>query len=230
MGMTSQAAREKILRRLKTVPAKSNIQAAPALPNNTASKKKTAIRSSLKLADQLLKNRFEVIDASEQTLGQVLSQIAETQPYHWLLGNGNFYNEINMHLQQLDDQTITTFDQPFEALKETIFDDVDIGVTLCAAIIKDTGTLVIQPSPEEPRTLSLIPPIHLIFAGSAPLFESLSEYFAQLSADSLSTHSNLIFVSSPSKTADIQQKLAYGAHGPKRVIIVFSSGLPDEID
>ena len=32
--------------------------------------------------------------------------------------------------------------------------------------------------------------------------------------------SNLIFVSGPSKTADIQQTLAYGAHGPKRLIVV----------
>ena len=230
MGINSQAAREKILQRLKAVPTKLDAHTAPASPSDAAPEKKTATTSSVKLINQLLKNRFEVINAPEQTLNQVLSQVAETHSYHWLLGNGSFHDELNIHLQQLNGQTITKFDQPFESLKETIFNDADIGVTRCTAIIKDTGTLVIQPSPEEPRTLSLIPPIHLVFAGSAPLFESLSDYLAQLSLDSLGTFSNLIFVSSPSKTADIQQKLAYGAHGPKRVIIVFSSGQPDEIN
>jgi len=41
-----------------------------------------------------------------------------------------------------------------------------------------------------------------------------------LNPNSSQSPSNLLFISSPSKTADIQQKLAFGAHGPKRVIVL----------
>jgi L-lactate dehydrogenase complex protein LldG len=37
--------------------------------------------------------------------------------------------------------------------------------------------------------------------------------------------SNLIFISGPSKTADIQQTLAYGAHGPRELIVILTEGL-----
>jgi L-lactate dehydrogenase complex protein LldG len=37
---------------------------------------------------------------------------------------------------------------------------------------------------------------------------------------------NLLLVSGPSKTADIQQTLAYGAHGPKELVVVLVDDLP----
>ena len=36
---------------------------------------------------------------------------------------------------------------------------------------------------------------------------------------------NLLLVTGPSKTADIQQTLAYGAHGPKELVIVLINDL-----
>jgi L-lactate dehydrogenase complex protein LldG len=39
---------------------------------------------------------------------------------------------------------------------------------------------------------------------------------------------NLLLVTGPSKTADIQQVLAYGAHGPKELVIVLVNDLAEE--
>jgi len=226
MNTNSQNAREKILERLRLASRAAARKKPDIQKKERISIQDNPLSKPLSLRDQLQKNRFEVIVVRNETLPQILSaiveEIDESRPLSWLLGNGAVNNSIVDHLQKIDRQTAHQFDQPFETLKDSIFNDIDIGLTHCEAVIKNTGTLVIQPSADEPRTLSLIPPIHVIIANKAVVFDSLDGYFAQEIELSLIEHSNLIFVSSPSKTADIQQKLAYGAHGPKRVIVVLS--------
>jgi L-lactate dehydrogenase complex protein LldG len=227
MNTNNLTAREKILERLRLASRAAQTQKKPKIQKKERiSIQDNPLSKTLSLSDQLQKNRFEVIVVRNDTLPQILSAIVEkivkSRPLSWLLGNGSVNNNIVDHLQKIDRQTVHQFDRPFETLKDSIFNDIDIGLTHCEAIIKDTGTFVIQPSADEPRTLSLIPPIHVVIANKAAVFDSLRGYFAHEIEQSLIEHSNLIFVSSPSKTADIQQKLAYGAHGPKRVIVVLS--------
>lgn len=107
----------------------------------------------------------------------------------------------------------------FEDLKSDLFHSVDAGFTHARAAIAETGTLVLWPSSAEPRTLSLVPPVHFVLldaAHIAPTFFDLLR--VQDWAAGLPT--NALLISGPSKTADIQQTLAYGAHGPKELIVL----------
>jgi L-lactate dehydrogenase complex protein LldG len=108
--------------------------------------------------------------------------------------------------------------------KHTLFGQMQASVTSTVAGIADTGTLVLRPGPGEPRTLSLVPPVHVAVLRASRMYASLPAAMAglQLAAD---MPSNLLLVSGPSKTADIQQVLAYGAHGPKELIIVLIDDL-----
>ena len=83
--------------------------------------------------------------------------------------------------------------------------------------IAETGTLVVESSPQVPRTLSLVPPVHVVVIDEDSVVGSLHQALAHYENKSLPT--NLIFISGPSKTADIQQTLAYGAHGPRELIV-----------
>lgn len=109
--------------------------------------------------------------------------------------------------------------QRTEDWKRDLFDTVDAGVTSAVAAIADTGSLVLIPGPHEPRSLSLVPPVHVALVRASTLYASLYAAMAALNPQA-EMPTNLLLVTGPSKTADIQQTLAYGAHGPKELLIV----------
>lgn len=133
------------------------------------------------------------------------------------IGNNQFTDELFFALQDKFD--IQRYENDFHFLKKELFHDVELGVSLASAAISDTGALIIHTSKNEPRTLSLIPPHHFIMVKASSLFSNLTSYFQSIKKEKLPT--NLVLISGPSKTADIQQTLAYGAHGPENVTVFF---------
>ncbi len=120
---------------------------------------------------------------------------------------------------------VRRFDQPLQAWKAELFDRIDAGITSTEAGIADTGTLLLCPGAHEPRTLSLVPPLHVAVLHASRLYASLPAALDAL-APQHDMPTNLLLVSGPSKTADIQQTLAYGAHGPTELVIVLVDDLP----
>jgi L-lactate dehydrogenase complex protein LldG len=119
---------------------------------------------------------------------------------------------------------VRVFNQPLEAWKLALFDTVDASVTSAQAGMADTGTLVLIPGPHEPRTLSLVPPVHVAVLMASQLYASLPAAVLAL-APERDMPANLLLVTGPSKTSDIQQTLAFGAHGPKELVIVLVNDL-----
>ncbi|WP_317205194.1 lactate utilization protein C [Janthinobacterium sp.] len=119
------------------------------------------------------------------------------------------------------------FARPLEEWKGELFDSVDAGFTLARCGIAATGTLVLAPDAASPRTVSLVPPLHVALVYADTLHADLhAACRAERWADGMP--SNLVLASGPSKTSDIQQTLAYGAHGPRWmwVIIVDANAAP----
>ena len=111
------------------------------------------------------------------------------------------------------------YDDPIESCKDFLFDGVDAGITTTRGGIAETGSLILWPDRNEPRTLSLVPPLHIAVLDAAHLHETLHGAMrAQAWAGDLPT--NALLVTGPSKTADIQRLLVYGAHGPKQLVIL----------
>ncbi|HYX20980.1 MAG TPA: lactate utilization protein, partial [Thermoanaerobaculia bacterium] len=114
---------------------------------------------------------------------------------------------------------LVRYDRSIEEMKGALFDEVDAGFTTTRGGIADTGGLILWPSPEEPRLLSLVPPVHLALLDVARIHGS----FWQAIRDegwAVRMPPNALLVSGPSKTADIEQTLAYGVHGPKRLVVI----------
>lgn len=107
-----------------------------------------------------------------------------------------------------------SFERPLAQWKGELFDTVDAGFTVARSGIAATGTLVIAPDAATPRTVSLAPPLHICLVYASSLHADLQAAArAERWADGMPA--NLVLVSGPSKTSDIQQTLAYGAHGPR---------------
>ena len=77
-------------------------------------------------------------------------------------------------------------------------------------------------SPEEPRANSLLPCVHVSLAPRGRILPGLAELFAALGAD---LPSALAIVTGPSRSADIEQILAIGVHGPGEVHVVLQSAM-----
>ncbi|NTZ87175.1 lactate utilization protein C [Burkholderia metallica] len=119
------------------------------------------------------------------------------------------------------------FDRPIDAWKAELFDTIDAGFTVARSGIAATGTIVLAPDAGTPRTVSLVPPLHIALVHANTLHADLhAAVHAERWQAGMPT--NLVLVSGPSKTSDIQQTLAYGAHGPRRlwVVIVTDSAAP----
>ncbi|WP_440223602.1 LutC/YkgG family protein [Dokdonella sp. MW10] len=111
------------------------------------------------------------------------------------------------------------YDESLETFKPTLFNEVDAGITTTLGGIAETGSLILWPDVREPRTLSLVPPLHIAILRASTLQPTLhAAMHAQGWAAAMPT--NVLLVTGPSKTADIQRLLVYGAHGPKQLVIL----------
>lgn len=99
------------------------------------------------------------------------------------------------------------------------------GITGVDAAIAETGTLVMgsnrlgeADAPGRGRTVSLLPPIHIAVLRKEQIVFSSISVFRRLSAGSMP--SQVIFATGPSRSADIENDLSIGVHGPCQLHII----------
>ncbi len=95
----------------------------------------------------------------------------------------------------------------------------DAGLTGADYALADTGTLVLLSSPQEARMISLLPPLHLAVVERSRLLTGLDELLSLL-PDPAAATSAMVLITGPSRTADIEQILVRGVHGPREVHVV----------
>ena len=74
-------------------------------------------------------------------------------------------------------------------------------------------------SPQEARMISLLPPAHIAVVPRARILTGLDELFTILPRPAETT-SSMVLITGPSRTADIEQILVRGVHGPGEVYAV----------
>ena len=95
----------------------------------------------------------------------------------------------------------------------------DVGITSADYALADTGTLVMLSTPREARLVSLLPPAHIAVIPRASILTGLDELFTVL-PDPAAQASSMVLITGPSRTADIEQILIRGVHGPGRITVL----------
>jgi L-lactate dehydrogenase complex protein LldG len=119
---------------------------------------------------------------------------------------------------------LVPYDRPVEAFKQELFGSIDAGFTDTVGGIAETGGLLLLPGPDEPRLLSLVPPIHIALLRASTIQDTLWSAIRCFEWGA-SPPPNALLISGPSKTADIEQTLAYGVHGPRRLVVLLVDDL-----
>ena len=98
--------------------------------------------------------------------------------------------------------------------------DDKVGVTGSFCALAETGTLVLLSGENQAATTSLLPETHIAVVSTSRLVVSMEDVWELLRAEIGELPRQINFVSGPSRTADIEMTLVYGAHGPFRVHVV----------
>ena len=96
---------------------------------------------------------------------------------------------------------------------------LDLGVTGALAGLADSGSLVLSHGQGRPRMASLVPEVHVAILEVNTIDHTLA-HWAQKHPEVVSETANLVMVTGPSRTGDIEQSLNLGVHGPRHVHIV----------
>lgn len=105
-----------------------------------------------------------------------------------------------------------------------------VSVTRSFAAVAETGTLALVSGPDTPTTLNLLPDTHIVVLPAGAVVGAFEEIWPLLRSrygDRVMPRT-LNFITGPSRSADIEQKLQMGAHGPRRLHILLVEG--DDLD
>jgi L-lactate dehydrogenase complex protein LldG len=98
--------------------------------------------------------------------------------------------------------------------------DDAIGVTGAYCAIAETGTLMLVSGPGSPASVSLLPETHVALVPVGRIVVHMEDGWDLARSELHVLPRAVNFISGPSRTADIEQTLVLGAHGPYRVHIV----------
>jgi L-lactate dehydrogenase complex protein LldG len=85
--------------------------------------------------------------------------------------------------------------------------------------IAETGTLMLYSRPDSPTTLNFLPDNHLVVLQRKDIVGVYEQAWARLREQQAGLPRTVNMITGPSRSADIEQKLQMGAHGPRRLVI-----------
>lgn len=224
--------RDSFLARVRTAVAEGNrAGAAPPLPEKSSVGYQGAGADPVERFCAELANaggKAHLADSADAVVRAIQSIVQPHNVRKILLSRGGLIErlELPVKLKQLgldakaiDDTGANHRDEVFAA---------DVGITNVHRLIAETGTVVLAANPHEPRSVSLLPPVHIALAERSQILPDLFDLFDLFSPTASATKSLppscLTLITGPSKTGDIELRLVTGVHGPGEVHVILLQG------
>jgi L-lactate dehydrogenase complex protein LldG len=94
------------------------------------------------------------------------------------------------------------------------------SVTPCFAAVAESGGIVTLSGPDTPSTLNFVPDNHIVIVRADQVLPHFEDVWSLWRATGRLLPRTLNIISGPSRTADIEQTIQLGAHGPRRLHIL----------
>ena len=170
-----------------------------------------------KLSENLQSAKAETYLLSDAELIDWLNEELPKRDINNILMGSSIAKQISKDIN--NEIEVLKYDDPYESWSEKLFNETDASITTTIGAIAQSGSIVLHPTPEEPRLMSLVPDIHIALVYEDTIYETFEQIITnQYWVKNMPT--NALLISGPSKTADIEQVLAYGVHGPKELIVL----------
>lgn len=214
------SARDAILGRLRT----SAPTDLPVLPDVTSwfathRRSEDLTQRISRLRGALEAVQAQVHDTTDSGWPELLLSLTKTKGLRNLLIGTDTPDGATLQARPTGGLALIRYEQPIDGWRDVLFDQVDASLTRAKSAIAETGSLVLWPSASEPRLMSLVPPVHFVLLDVTTIHADLHAAMQTEGwKDALPT--NALLICGPSKTADIQQTLAYGAHGPRQLVVL----------
>lgn len=214
------SARERILAKLRAAqPAQPDAQPDPAAHYAARARKESKAERLARFRNGIEGFHADVHLSTAADWPDLLASLCAQKQVGTLIYGANTPAGARLQAERFAPTTLRPWQGQVEDLKADLFHRVEAGFTQTRGAIAETGSLIVWPSSAEPRTLSLVPPIHFALLDANTIHPT---FFDALRAEDWAAGmpTNALLISGPSKTADIQQTLAYGAHGPKELVVI----------
>lgn len=164
-----------------------------------------------------------VSPSPEDAVARVLDILQDKQARKVLLSREALPNALNLaQLLRSRGYEVTLVDSVAAAEWKESFFQADVGISGVSHLIAETGTVVMMTSPEQPRSVSLLPPVHIALARRDQLLPDLFDLF-DLFSPLNQPPACLTLITGPSKTGDIELRLVTGVHGPGEVHVIVNT-------
>lgn len=212
-------AREAILGLLRESP-RDSLASTPQLDYSVIEEKTWDHEQRIALlTENMTSVKTEVYHSSKTGWLEQLREIAhKKQLNNLLLSPETPYGEAIFAAEDMP--PLLQYEHPIEEWKQELFGQVDASFTTTFGAIAETGSLVLWPDQHEPRLMSLVPLVHIALLEANSIEDTFLSFMRTHQWVQRGMPSNALLISGPSKTADIEQTLAYGVHGPKELIVI----------
>jgi L-lactate utilization protein LutC len=163
-----------------------------------------------------------VVTSETQAAIRVLELVEEKRAERILLGRGPYVDALRLQPRlEAGGLDVLLADAVRPANRDVLY-TADLGISGVDYLIAETGSVVVAAKANDPRSVSLLPPIHIAVASEKQLLPDLFDLFAamQLKDEEAELPSCTVLITGPSKTGDIELKLVTGVHGPGEVHVV----------
>ncbi len=170
--------------------------------------------------------RVGSVAALEETLSGILSSaqartvVLSRNPLLGRLGLADKLRSRGLSVASWADESTAAEARPEASLREQCF-SAELGISGVEFVLAESGTLVLTSRTEGSQLASLAPPVHVALYQRSQVYASLEEILERLPVPR-DPHEPLpgrsvVFITGPSRTADIEQILIRGVHGPREV-------------
>jgi L-lactate utilization protein LutC len=215
--------REKFLKRVREAVAQGNMAGAAVAPGPRngvgyqGAGKDPVHRFGQELA--AAGGQFHVVRDAKSATSCVTGLVRARNAKRVLLGGGTLVASLGLADELTERGVIVEKIHVDEKkLREAAF-AADIGVGGVDYLIAETGSVVVLSGPDQPRSLSLLPPVHVAVAHRDQLLPDLFDLFDRTIA-ATNRPACLALITGPSKTGDIELRLVTGVHGPGEIHVV----------
>ena len=167
-------------------------------------------------------------DGPEEAIGYLSSLSSKLGITQCVRTTQDVFDEVHLDAPLLaQGVSVTTAALETGATRESVragIADAGLGITGADYAIAETGSVILLPRQGLSRLASVVPPVHVALVRPQDVVESIDDLFLfrrlEYGRGGGDMGSYLNFITGPSRTADIEQTLVVGVHGPKEVHMI----------